>query len=96
MIYLVYLLAVVFMVLEFGDVYTTKRGMDHGTVESNPIVAWCIKKLTFNGAMSAKILLSLAATIYVVTMFPVNIAILAFVLMCALQSWVVWHNYKLV
>ena len=90
---MVYILFAVLVLLQLGDWYSTKRAMDHGTVESNPVVNWVIRHLGLTIAMLIKIvwITTFAA---LATQLPYGIFILLAGI--ALYVWVIIHNWKLV
>lgn len=50
-------LGVVLVLLQVGDILTTRYGLRHGAVELNPIARWAFRHLGFGGAAVIKMMI---------------------------------------
>lgn len=88
------ILAIILILLQVGDWWTTRRALATGKDrEANPLMARLIAWLGLDRAFFAKgivvALIAIACVIYPQGLGGLVVAI-------AIYTWVVWHNYTLV
>lgn len=87
---IIYVLFVLLVLLQAGDVYTTNRILANGGREANPVIAWVMGKLGRYWWLSkVAVMLPIALLVW---LSPGYHTLMALLFMVILYLWVVWHN----
>lgn len=81
-----------FVALSVGDIISTRRALDAGKREANPVMRWIFER--FDATAALIVTKALAVSAVWATMSPDSTWVL--VVIDAFYAWVVWHNTRLV
>ena len=92
---LLYILIVLFLLTQVGDVYSTIKALSIGKVEKNPLMRWVIKTFGNGGFIAVKAVCA-AIIVGLCLLLPFQIAVLVLVCLNAVYIYIVYCNFKLI